>query len=190
MEERAMTIRYNAPTTLTFTLVCAVVLLLDMVFPGITSTWFSVPGRGGFDSHSLRDYIRLFTHIFGHADINHFLSNFAFILLLGPILETTYGSGGMLIMTAITAIVTGLMNILLFSTGLMGASGIVFMMILLASFTNFNKGEIPLTFILVLLLYLGREVFNAFKANNISEFGHIIGGLCGSIFGYLRPSKR
>ena len=93
-------------------------------------------------------------------------------------------------MTVITAFVTGLLNILIFPTGLMGASGIVFMMILLASFTNFGKGEIPLTFILIMLLYLGREVFNAFRANNISEFGHIIGGLCGSIFGYLQPSKR
>ena len=185
-----MTIRYNAPATLTFTLICAVVLLLDGIFPGLTKTWFSVPGRGGFDSRSIPEYFRLFTHIFGHADINHFLSNFAFILLLGPILESTYGSGGMIIMTAITAFVTGLLNILIFPAGLMGASGIVFMMILLASFTNFSKGEIPLTFILIMLLYLGREVFNAFKANNISEFGHIIGGLCGSIFGYLQPSRR
>ena len=96
----------------------------------------------------------------------------------------------MAIMTLITAFVTGILNVLLFQTGLMGASGIVFMMILLSSFTNFNKGEIPLTFILVLVLYLGKEVFNAFRDNNISEFGHIIGGLCGSIFGYLRPARR
>ena len=185
-----MTIRYNAPMTLTFTLVCAAVLLASSIFPGLASAWFSVPGRGGFDAHSARDYVRLFTHILGHADINHFLSNFSFILLLGPILETTYGSVGLLIMTMITAVVTGILNILLFQTGLMGASGIVFMMILLSSFTNFNKGEIPLTFILILLLYLGREIFNAFQANNISEFAHIIGGLCGSIFGYLRPSRR
>jgi membrane associated rhomboid family serine protease len=176
--------------TLTFTLVCAAVLLASSVFPGLVSEWFSVPGRGGFDSHSVRDYVRLFTHILGHADINHFLSNFSFILLLGPILETTYGSVGLLIMTIITAVVTGILNILLFQTGLMGASGIVFMMILLSSFTNFNKGEIPLTFILILLLYLGREIFNAFQANSISEFAHIIGGLCGSIFGYLRPARR
>lgn len=185
-----MTIKYNAPTTLTFTLVCAAVLLLNTIFPGLTLRWFSVPARGGFDPQSIRDYVRLFTHILGHSDINHFLSNFAFILLLGPILETNYGSGGMALMTVITALVTGVLNILLFPTGLMGASGIVFMMILLASFTNFNKGELPLTFILIMLMYLGKEVFNAFKSNNISEFGHIIGGLCGSIFGYLKPSKR
>ncbi|GAB1432540.1 hypothetical protein MASR2M29_11650 [Spirochaetota bacterium] len=185
-----MTIKYNAPITLSFTLICAVVLILNTVFPGLTAAWFSVAGRGGFNPQSVRSYVRLVSHIFGHADVNHFLSNFSFILLLGPILESTYGSGGMAIMTLITALVTGILNVLLFSTGLMGASGIVFMMILLASFTNFNKGEIPLTFVLIMVLYLGREVFNALKMNNISEFGHIMGGLCGSIFGYLKPSKR
>jgi membrane associated rhomboid family serine protease len=185
-----MKFKYNAPTTLTFTLLCGVVLLLDNIFPGLSRTWFAVPGRGAFNPSAIRSWVTLVSHILGHDDMNHFLSNFAFILLLGPILEATYGSRSLLIMTCITAIVTGLLNILIFPTGLMGASGIVFMMILLSSFTNFNKGEVPLTFILVMLLYLGKEVVNAFSANNISEFGHIMGGLCGSIFGYLRPAKR
>jgi membrane associated rhomboid family serine protease len=61
------------------------------------------------------------------------------------------------------------------------------MMILLASFTNFTAGEIPLTFILVLVLYLGREIFNSFNSNNISEFAHIVGGFVGSLFGFFRP---
>jgi hypothetical protein len=93
-------------------------------------------------------------------------------------------------MIVITAMITGILNVLFFRTALMGASGVVFMMILLASFTNFNKGEIPLTFILVLVLYLGRELFNAFSANNISEFAHIAGGFCGSLCGFFRPPNR
>jgi Rhomboid family len=97
-----------------------------------------------------------------------------------------------------TALVTGLLQVFFFpSTILLGASGVVFMMILLASFTNFKKGEVPLTFILVMVIYLGREVFNAVAAkvtpgstNNISQFAHIIGGLVGSFFGFLRPTRR
>lgn len=185
-----MKIKYNAPVTLTFTLICALVLVLDMVFKGLIVNWFTVPGKAGFDPSLIRNYFRLFSHALGHADLNHFLANFAFILLLGPILEASYGSPSLIIMMVITAFITGLLNVLLFNTGLIGASGIVFMMILLASFTNFTKGEIPLTFILILILYLGKEVMNAFQNNNISEFGHIIGGLCGSIFGYLKPSKK
>jgi membrane associated rhomboid family serine protease len=109
---------------------------------------------------------------------------------MGPILEENYGAASLLVMIAVTALITGALNILFFTTGLRGASGIVFMMILLASFTNFNKGEIPLTFILILALYLGREIFESFASNNISEFAHIAGGFCGSFFGFFRPSKR
>jgi len=94
-------------------------------------------------------------------------------------------------MTGVTALVTGVLNVLIFPTGLMGASGIVFMMILLASFTNFNKGEIPITFILIMVLYLGQEVWNAITdRDQISQFAHIIGGFCGSLFGFFRPAKR
>jgi uncharacterized membrane protein YdcZ (DUF606 family) len=64
------------------------------------------------------------------------------------------------------------------------------MLILLASFTNFTAGESPLTFILGLVLYLGREIVNSFNANNISEFAHIAGGFCGSLFGFFRPSGK
>lgn len=186
-----MRLKYNAPTTLTFTLICALVLTLDsLLMPSLVETWFSAPSRGAFQTGSARDFIRLFTHVIGHADLSHFLSNFAFILLLGPMLELTYGSLTLLLMMTITSLVTGVLNILLFPTGLMGASGIVFMMILLSSFTNFGKGEVPLTFVLIMILYLGREVLSSFQHNSISEFAHIIGGLCGSLFGYFRPSRR
>jgi membrane associated rhomboid family serine protease len=95
----------------------------------------------------------------------------------------------MIFMMAVTAFVTGLANTLFFSTGLLGASGIVFMLILLASFTNFRKGEIPLTFILVLALYVGKEVVTSFSQDNVSQFAHIAGGLCGSLFGFFRDTS-
>jgi membrane associated rhomboid family serine protease len=184
-------IKYNAPTVLTFTFISGAVLLLSLTIgPSLTRYWFMVPGRGNFSPGNARNWITLFTHVLGHADLNHLLSNFSFILLIGPILEATYGSLSLLFMIAITALVTGVMNILLFPSFLLGASGVVFMMILLASFTNFNKGEIPLTFILILVLYLGREFFNSFRSDNISEFAHIVGGFCGSLFGFVRPARR
>jgi rhomboid protease GluP len=192
-----MRIRYNAPTTLTFSILAGLVLLLSgTVFRNLTTDWFSTPSP--FRSNRFQDYFKLFSHPLGHASIDHYISNFSFILLLGPILEASYGSLSVLLMMLATALVTGLLQVFFFpSTILLGASGIVFMMILLASFTNFNKGEIPLTFILVMVVYLGREVFNAVSAtvtpgsaNNISQFAHVIGGLVGSFFGFLRPRRR
>ncbi|OHE58153.1 MAG: rhomboid family intramembrane serine protease [Treponema sp. GWB1_62_6] len=186
-----MRIKYNAPTTLTFAFICAIVLVLDKsLLPSLTESWFMVPGKTGFQAGRVADWMRLFTHIIGHADWTHLISNFSLILLVGPILEENYGSASLFGMIAITALATGLMNVFLFPTALLGASGVVFMMILLASFTNFNRGEVPLTFILILVLYLGREIFNSLQSNNISEFAHIVGGFCGSLFGFFRPAKR
>jgi membrane associated rhomboid family serine protease len=183
-----MRITYNAPVTLSFALLSSAVLLLDQVTGSrLITNFFSVGGTMNFANPV--DYIRLFTHVIGHANWNHLLSNFAFILLLGPILEEKYGSGPILLMMAITALVTGILNVLLFSTGLLGASGIVFMMILLGSFTNFRKGQLPLTFILVVLLYVTREVITAFQEDSVSQFAHIAGGICGSLFGFLRPHE-
>ncbi|MDR2663147.1 MAG: rhomboid family intramembrane serine protease [Treponema sp.] len=186
-----MKVKYNAPVILTFTIISALVLILSQtIASGLIPAWFMAPGRGSFNAGSVRSWVTLFTHVIGHADWNHLFSNFAFILLLGPILEESYGSASLLVMIAITALVTGVLNLFLFSSALLGASGVVFMMILLASFTNFSKGEIPLTFILILVIYLGREIVHSFSTNNISEFAHIVGGFCGSLFGFFRPAKR
>ena len=191
-----MRIKYNAPTVLTFAFLSAVILILSQtVIRSLTQQWFVVPGKGNFSVRSFRNWVTLFTHVLGHANWPHLVSNFSFILLIGPILEEIYGSLSLLIMICITALVTGALNVLFFGSGLLGASGVVFMMILLASFTNFNRGEIPLTFILVLVLYLGRELFNSFggaqgTGANISEFAHIVGGFIGSLFGFFRVSVR
>ena len=150
---------------------------------------FMVPGRGTFQARNPFHWISIFTHVIGHADWPHLISNFTLILIVGPMLENSYGSKPLLIMIVVTAFATGVLNILFFPTYLLGASGVVFMMILLSSFTNFSKGEIPLTFILVLILYMGVQVLDSFKADNISQFAHIVGGLCGSFFGFVRIGK-
>ena len=188
-----MRIKYNAPAVLSFALVSALVLLLSTtILRGLVDTWFSVPGKGSFSPASIRNWVCLITHVAGHANWTHLINNFSLILLIGPMLEENYGSRPLFVMILITALITGALNVLFFRTSLMGASGVVFMMILLSSFTNFSKGEIPLTFILVLILYLGAQLATSFTSedNNISYFAHIVGGFCGSLFGFFRISKR
>ena len=59
-------------------------------------------------------------------------------------------------------------------------------MILLASMTGIRDREIPITFILVTVLYLGQQIYEGFFASdNVSQLTHIIGGIVGAIFGYL-----
>jgi rhomboid protease GluP len=135
-----------------------------------------------------QSWLGIFGHALGHADWNHLLANFAIILLIGPILEEKYGSGRLLLMIFFTALATGLIVIFFFRDALLGASGVAFMMILLGSFANAKTGRIPLTFILVAVIYLGREVFAAIEEDHISQMAHIIGGVLGSVFGFIiRP---
>ncbi len=185
-----MKIKYNAPTTLTFSFFCAGVVFLDhFVLHGLTRAFFTVPNAEAFNLLKPINYLRLFTHPAGHADWGHLMSNLAYILLLGPMLEETYGSFTMFLMITVTGFVTGVINACFLPHPLLGASGVVFMMILLASFTNHGKDDVPITFILIVFLYLGREIQEAFQGDDISQFAHLAGGLCGSLFGFFKPTR-
>jgi rhomboid protease GluP len=176
---------YNSPVVLTFALAACLVMIGDTVLRGrLTPSFFVV--YPGFDFASPACYFRLVSHVLGHRNWAHLVANFSIILLIGPILEEKYGSARLIRMMLITALVTGILNAIFFSTGLLGASGLAFMMILLVSFTNHKEGELPLTFVLVVVLFLAKEVVQAFSNDDISQFAHIMGGICGSLFGFFR----
>lgn len=184
-----MKIRYNSPVVLTFTIVCIAAMLISQLTNGkSTQLVFTLPSTLNF--YDPLSYIRIWSHIIGHADWQHLVGNFSMILLLGPLLEEKYGSLPLLLMMIITAVITAILNTLFFSSGLLGASGIVFMFILLSSFSGIKEGEIPLTFVLIAILYFGQEIILSFRSDNVSQFGHILGGLSGSMFGFLTSSDR
>jgi membrane associated rhomboid family serine protease len=176
-----MKIKFNSPVILTFSLICVIVFFGNKMLAGTLMPWFML---GHVSTAQPLSLITLFTHVAGHISLEHLLGNLTFILLLGPIVEEKYGGRMTVIMMLVTALVTGLLNILFFHTGLLGASGIVFMLILLVSFTNSKSGEIPLTFILIALLFIGKEILQSLQSDQISQFAHIIGGICGSVFGF------
>ncbi|WBW95162.1 rhomboid family intramembrane serine protease [Oceanirhabdus sp. W0125-5] len=175
-------ITYNSPVILSFTFLSFIVLLLGVITKGYSTRLFS-----NYSSSLLNPltYIRLFSHVLGHGNFEHFFGNFMIILIVGPIIEEKYGSKKLLIMILITAFVTGVINSLFFNTILLGASGIAFMLILLSSVVNTRAGEIPLTLIIVFLVFVGKELYVGItQYDNISQLTHVIGGLCGSGFGY------
>ena len=73
-------ISYNAPVVLTFALLAVIVRLLGDT---VTKEWFMSSGH----LDGARSYVTLFTHILGHGNWQHLISNFMLILLIGPILE-------------------------------------------------------------------------------------------------------
>ena len=181
---------YNSPVILTYAAVCLVVLIASK----LTGGWLNRLLFICYGHPNLLDpltYPRLVLHALGHVDFSHYANNMIMLMLIGPIVEERYGSWNLVIMMTVTALATGILNSLLFSTGIIGASGIVFMLIILSAFTNMKKGEVPITLILVTAIYLGQELYQGFTANdNISHFGHITGGVSGLLFGFYFYKKK
>ena len=131
-------------------------------------------------------YPRFFLHVLGHPDFAAYCSNIVMLLVVGPTAEERFGGKRILLAIALTALVTGLVLWFFFpNSALMGASGVVFMLIVLASFAGMRTGTIPLTLILVLILYLGSEIFQAVTGTaGLAQLTHIAGGVLGMIFGF------
>ncbi len=179
---------YNSPVILTFALLSLVVLLLDYLTGGKSTSLLFCVYKSSFTD--IFAYPRLLLHVLGHADYSHLASNICMLLVIGPMVEEKYGSKKVLVSIAATALVTGIVHIITSNTAMLGASGIVFMLILMASITNFKGGYIPLTLIAVAAIYLGSEFVNGVSLNdNITQLGHILGGCMGIVFGILFNRK-
>ena len=186
-------LQYNSPVILTFFFLS----LASLVLGRLTGSWTTFHLFSVYRS-SLADplfYVRLVGHVLGHANLDHFLGNMLLLLVVGPPLEEKYGSLTLLWGIVLTALVSGVLQCVFFpGSALLGASGIVFMLIMLSSLAGFSGG-IPVTMLLVAALYFGQQVYDIiFVHDNVANFMHIVGGLCGTAFGYYcalhrRPAR-
>ena len=193
--KRSIRLQYNAPVTLTFFFLS----LASLVLGYLTNNWTTSHLFSVYRS-SMTDplfYVRLFGHVLGHGGWNHFINNMLLFLVVAPPLVERYGSRTLLSGFLMTALLSGILQCVLFPTSaLLGASGIVFMLIMLSSLAGFSGG-IPVTMLLVAALYFGQQVYDIiFVHDNVANFMHIVGGLCGTAFGYYsalhsrrRPAK-
>ena len=181
---------FNSPVILGFTLACFIVLILDKVTGSASTRAFFSVYRSSLASPFT--YIRFFGHVLGHASWDHFFGNIMMLLVVGPLLEEKYGSANILFVILATALVTGVINFIFFPhVQLLGASGVVFAFILLASLTSIEEEKIPLTFILVALIYIGQQVDDGlFIRDNVSNLTHILGGIVGSSLGYVMNKNK
>ena len=182
---RRLRLSFNAPVTLAFVALCVAVRLLSTLTGGASDkAVFSVYRAPLLDPLT---WVRCVGHVFGHANWSHLFSNMMYILLLGPMIEEKYGSGNIVLVILVTAVVTGVIHMLVSpGTMLLGASGVVFAFILISSITVREDRTIPVTFILVAVLYLGQQVYEGlFTQDNVSQLTHIAGGAVGSVMGFL-----
>lgn len=183
--KKKLRLSFNAPAVLTFTALCVIAQLISMLTRGESNrVLFSVYRASLLDPLT---WVRCFTHVLGHASWEHLLGNIMYILILGPMIEEKYGTATTAFIMAATALVIGVINMVFFpGVMLLGASGIVFAFILIASITIREDNTIPVTFILVAVLYLGQQIWQGlFSQDNVSQMAHIVGGAVGAVLGFL-----
>ncbi len=183
-------IRYNSPVILTFALLSLFALVMNRLTGGVANMRLFSVYRSSL--RSPLTYLRFFTHVLGHSGWQHYINNTLLLLVIGPSMEDKYGSGPLLGTMALTAFISGLVQFIFFpGTALLGASGIVFMLIILSSLSGVKSGTIPLTLILVAVFYIGGEIIDGlFLRDNVSQLTHVIGGVCGGAFGLVTANGR
>lgn len=177
-------VSFNAPLTLSFFALCIVVRVLGTLTGGASDRLLFSVYRA-----SLADPLtwpRFILHALGHSSWGHLMNNMLTFLILAPMLEEKYGARRLGTVMLASALVTGIVSFLIFPrVRLLGASGIVFSLIVLSSFTATEKDRIPLSFLLVVLLYLGQQVYEGlFVPDNVAQFAHIAGGAVGAFSGF------
>ena len=175
---------YNSPVILTYLFLSLGACLLNGITRGRSNTLLFTNYRSSL--FNPLTYIRMVTHCIGHLNFDHLIHNFLFILLIGPMIEEKYGSIPLIVMFAITSVVIALFNMIFNDYVITGASGNVYMLIVLSSFSNLTEGKIPLTLILILIFYIASEVRKSITEGNKKVYhdGHLIGAIMGIVFGF------
>ena len=192
-------VSYDAPVTLTFVLISAIIFLLNIFLAksgkaaGLQSLLASPTSQAGalpFIVKQPLSYLRLLLYIFGAGNAGGeigLFTNLILIMLLGPAMEERYGSVIIGIMIFVSALFSGVLNACFCETSLMGAVPVVCMMIFLNAFMSFSKKKFPLSFAAVMVLFVVLQVFSG--AGAIRIIICIAGGLCGSLFAFLTSPK-
>ena len=189
-DRKKLRITFNAPATLAFAGLCVAVQLVSMLTKGRSNRLlFSVYRASLSDPLT---YVRCVLHILGHSGWNHLIGNMMFILLLGPVVEERYGTANTVLVILATAVVTGVIHVFAApGVRLLGASGVVFAFILISSLTVREDRTIPVTFILVALLYFGQQVYQGLSArDHVSQLTHVAGGAVGTVLGFILTKVR
>lgn len=187
---KKLRIVFNAPVTLVFVTLCLIVRVIDS-----RTNLFASRAFCSLYFTSFRDpllYLRCFTYVLGHGNWTHLFGNMLLILLLGPMVEEHYGRWNTVLVILVTAAVTAVLGLVFApSAVILGASGIVSAFILIASLTLREDRTIPVTFILLALLYFGTEIYDAVTVkDNVFQLGHVGGGVIGAALGFLLSRKK
>lgn len=187
-------IEIDAPLTTTFIFICLVVQLLSIVLGReFVLQYFAVPTIWDFRFLSPYSYVRIVSQTMGHSSWSHLGGNVTHLLLVGPACEYEFGAYNMIRIICWTALASSITHMLLGPTNSvqLGASGVVFMLILLNSLIEAKIGRIPLTFIIQVFFWCYKEiVLQLLRNDGVSHVAHLTGALVGTIAGYYLHEEK
>lgn len=142
-------------------------------------------GENAFLASSVLSYLRIFFYVFGAKDFLSLSCNLIFILLLGKNIERFYGSVLSLICFLISTIFSGVLSAVFCSHPLCGCSCVVMMMIFQTIFMEISENRISLPSVLIMILFILREIFIKNQNGALGLFVNLIGGICGSLLSFV-----
>ena len=147
----------DAPVVLGFAFVCCAVFFVNVVAPG-TNVFVACPPFRMASPLNPLTYLRLLTHTVGHTGYDHLKGNMVNLLLVGPASEKEFGSMNLLKIMFYVAVSSAVAHMALGPANgyQLGASGVVFALILLNSLLSAHSGVVPLTFLLTAGLWVLR----------------------------------
>ncbi|MGN0728108.1 rhomboid family intramembrane serine protease [Treponema sp.] len=194
---------FDSPVILVFTAVSAAFFIFDAFssinISGLLFECHGAKSDPAFNFKSAADYARMIFYPLGFSGRPQFFMSMAFLLLLGPLLEERYGSLMLSLMLFITSLVGGVLTACLSPFSIMGAGGIVFMLVILSVLQSFIKKQVPFSWIFVFILFISFELtavpasenFPDFLNKSVPVFIQLASGICGSLFGFfVCPKKR
>jgi membrane associated rhomboid family serine protease len=181
----------EAPVVVGFVFLCVFLQMLNMtIMPGLS---FFLAIDDFVSLTSPMQYVRMFTHIFGHDGMAHLRGNMTHLLLVGPSAEAAFGSKEVLQIMVLVAVSSGIAHIFIgrANSRQLGASGVVFALILLNSLVSAKSGKVPLSFLITAVLWIGDELWQLFFSGDAtSHHAHLTGAIVGTIGGYLVNKRK
>ena len=196
---------WSAPVVTVYAAICLMVMIVYTALPEDLArgmmTWFRLPSHdyleviekskefllkdASFDYLELRKYLSFLTNAFGHANWGHFNGNLALLILVGMQTEQHYGSLRVFALAIFTALAISIIQFFFVGVALIGASGVIFLLIALSFFADYDDERIPVESIFLGIYFVGREAIRSFSGDEVSQLAHLIGLVIGIVYGYL-----
>jgi membrane associated rhomboid family serine protease len=168
---------------------CVLVFIVQMALPqGFTNSLSLTRGS------LLSAPWTLVTYMFLHANVMHIFFNLLMLFFFGPMLERQIGSTRFLGLYLISGIVAGLVQVLVFGGGVLGACAAIFgvmgALAMLMPDLRIYLYFIPMKLIYAVLLFAILDIVLIPSGDQVAHIAHLVGLALGAAYGYmLRKSK-